>query len=745
MNFKPLAGLAALAVALFINTGLARAQEEVRLTPIEMVESKDTIDHTTQTDMERKTATNLWEAMKGTLGVYQGISATRFEGTLGIRGFRNTQIGLFIDDIPIATAYRNEWDPRNFMLMPLESIEVSKGYSSPLLASNNGLGGVLNLRTAKPTKELEFSAKYMNFFDRELDDQGRFFATGLGTKQEHFYLKATVMQNQQDFFTLPSSYKTGNQSSNEDGGRRNNSDYKNQAVNFIAGWTPTEDVDIMFGFVRQQHEKGNPPNAAPSICTGANCPGQNAGWGAAAATGISQYNLYRRWPEYETSRYYLNTNVNLDEKAHLKAVLYYDRHKDGSLRYNVSDFKDPSYSIDPNWMTTSAYDQYTAGGQLTFDYTFNEANKLAVSGGYRRLSHKAYTNSVLFDGDPRAPLDQEIVDDFYDFGAEYTLKPTDPLTLVLGAGYTYLTPKTQMNLLRYNNARVTADPSLLGAWVPITEDGAKNDGFFNYQLGAFYDLTQNHELHFTFAHKEMFPSARERYSRLSRSGGTTTLNDPANQALIGTNAAKDLKPEKAFHYELGYRGLIQDRLKINANLYYTAVKDKVASENVYFPVDESGGTNPAYYSKTINADKATFYGLELGTEALFNQYLSGGLTFNYLEWDYDVKDKTSTQTRLTGLPKYTGTAYAIIAPLEGLSIIPQVNWSSGFYWSNRYTQTTWNETGGFTTADLKVVYDLNEHLTFELGAKNITDKEYAYEAYYPEPGRSFFLGLTAVY
>ena len=670
MNLKPLAGLAALLVASFINTGLARAQEEVRLTPIEMVESKDTIDHITQADMERKTAANLWEALKGVLGVYQQASAGRNEGTISIRGTNRYQVGMFIDDIPVASALRNEWDANNALLYDLESIEISKGYSSPLLATNNGLGGVINLRTAKPTKELEFSAKYMNFFDRELDDQGRFFATSVGTKQELFYLKATVTRNQRDFFTLPSSFTAS--LPQENGGRREQSDSKNQAVNLMTGWTPTEDVDIMFGFVRQTMEKGQPPNAGDATA--------------------SQWNRYWRWPEYETSRYYMNANVNLTDQAHLKAVVYNDEHKDTTYDYSGD-----------NTFTTRAiggqtYDQFTRGGQLTFDYAFNKANKLAVSAGYRRLSHKGY-RELTYVGN--FPLDAHIVEDYYDFGGEYTLKPIDPLTLVFGASYSQVNPKTiEDNLTAVNPAQ---------RYYGAKQDGSKD--LFNYQVGAFYDLTENHELFATFAQKSRFATMRERF--YSRSG------DPKNP---------DLKSEKALHYELGYRGLIQDWLKINSSIYYSTVKDMI------YMISNNDGFD--------NSQNTKFKGFELGAEALFNKYFSAGLTFNYLDWENTTK---SASNLLTHLPKTTSTAYAVIAPLEGLSIIPQVNWSSGFYWSSNPNATSYKETGGFTTADLKVVYDLNEHATFELGAKNITDKEYAYSAYFPEPGRSFFLGLTARY
>ena len=689
-------GAAGLAVVLAISGAVgAEAQErEVRLSPIEMVESKNTIDHITQVDMERKTATNLWEAMKGVLGVYE-MPSSNSEGLVGIRGLGRERVGLFIDDIPISTAWRSVADLNNTLLYDLESIEVSKGYSSPLLASNSGLGGVLNLRTAKPTKELEFTAKYMNFFDRKFDDQGRFFGTSIGTKQEQFYLKATVMLDQRDFFTLPSSFTPGPGSNDETGGRRTNSDSKNKAVNLMAGWTPTEDVDIMFGFVRQSRERGMPIDAS-----------HNA---------YEKDPVFRRYPEIETTRYYVNANANMNEKARLKAVLYRDEYKDSSSSYTDKSFSTPSYANERS-LVSQDYDDSTSGGQLTFDYTFNEANRLAVSAGYRQESHKSiqhfppmgtsnYPGSTSLKG--REP-NRRITEDYWDFGAEYTLKPFDPLTLVFGVSHSRLTPKT---------SELRVERNINGVMTPYDAGGSKN--LFNYQVGTFYDLTENHEIFLTFAKKSRFATMQQRYS---------STND-------GKSTNPDLKPEHAFHYEVGYRGLINDWLKLNSSLYYSDVTDMIASVNK----DICGDFDRCYR----NIDKTDFFGLELGGEALVNQHLSAGLTFNYLKWNTDTSDRA--QSNLRNLPKITSTAYAVVSPLEGLSIIPQVNMSSGFYWNTNPDASSYKETGGFATADLKVVYDFNEHLTFELGAKNLFDKEYAYNAYYPEPGRNFFLGLTGRY
>ncbi|MDR1606821.1 MAG: TonB-dependent receptor [Deltaproteobacteria bacterium] len=683
---------------LWAGSALAQPIEpkEVLLSPIELTESKDTIDHITQVDMERKTATNLWEALRGVMGVYQQTSGGRNEGTVSIRGATRYQIGMYIDDIPIATAYRNEWDFNNTLLFDLESIEVSKGYSSPLLTSNNSLAGTINLRTAKPTKALDFSVRYINFFDRRFEDQGRLFSASVGTKQDLFYLKATVTLKEQDFFTLPSNFAP---SPFEDGGRRENSDNKNRSLNFIAGWTPKENVDIMFGFVRQSFEKGQPFDAAQSYTS-------------PPYSSVYPYARFWRWPEYETTRYYVNANIGLTENSKLKLVAYHDKHKDTSIDYYTVDM------LRRGW-PDKTYDQSTSGAQATYEYAFNKAHKVALSIGYRELSHEEYNDYDNFDdtglpnnrgkqaADVGKPLDERMVESYWDVGAEYTFKPIDPLTLVFGASYSSMKPKT-----------LEARNHTTGQMISFKDGLDSVKDLFNYQLGVFYNVTDQHEIFATFAKKARFATMRERYTRASRG--------PSSGAAMNS----DLDPERATHYEVGYRGLIGGWLKINSSLYFSEVKDLITSQR-----DPDGNT---FY---VNLDKANFFGFELGAEALFNQYVKAGAVFNFLKWD----NRSNNNNNLTQLPKFTSVIYSVISPTEGLSITPQVNMSSGFYWDSDPLSAYGQKSPSYVTADFKIGYDVNERLSFEFGIKNVFDKEYAFSGYYPEPGRNFFLGVTGRY
>lgn len=669
-------GLAVLMLIFFIP--LAAVAEEsatdaVYLETIEVTAPKDTTNRVTQTEIERKTATTLWEALRGVPGVYQTTSGARGESVILIRGSNRYQVGMYVDGVPTATAYRNEWDYNNSLTFDLDSIEVSKGYSSPLLQSSNGLAGVINVKTRKPQKELEFKAKYMNFFDRHGDDQSRLFGASIGTRQEMFYLQAQVIHDEQDFFTLSDSFNAGR---DERGDRRENSDYKNRRLNLVGGFTPTDDVDIMFGIVKQQFEKGQPPDASRS--------GTNRFW---------------RWPEYDTDRYYMNADLRVNPQAKFQVVAYYDEHTDKSV-----DYTDATYSAIAANSRDQTYEQYTAGGQVKFEYEFNSANILGTSVGYRRLSHKdkryrTTTGNATTGSRSNWGLNEEDVEDYYDVGAEYTFQPISPLTLVFGASYTRLEP-------------VTADTYQQGSLVGLKDKSDIRQDMFNYQVGAFYDVTTDHQMFFTFAKKSRPATMRERYWR--------TGDAPANP---------DIDPEEALHFELGYRGMANKWLKLNASAYYSMYDDKIASTR--------DANNNTIFD---NIDKADIYGLELGAEAFINSWVSVGATASFMDWDTDAN--TRTMENLTDAPKVVGNIYAEVMPTERLSIVPEVYMTSDFY-NSANPDAANKKSAGFAVFNLKAAYDISKNITVEAGVKNLLDQDYYYNYYFPEAGRTYFVGLSA--
>lgn len=678
MSMKFLAVLAA-ATIILAPASLARAQDG-SLGTILVEYSPDTIERLTAPEMERKAALTVWDALKSEPGLALTHSGGRAEGTISIRGSNRYQVGMYIDDVPVATVYRNEFDLTNSMLFDIESIEVSKGYTSPLLAANNSDAGAINMRTHKPARPLELLFKYRNNFDRSFDDQGRMYGIRLGTKQRLFYLQVAAFEERRDFFTLPGGFTPGFY---EDGGRRDNSDFKNSRLNFIAGFTPTEDIDIMVGYVKQEYEKGQPFDAAPE--------------------GLHYYRHWR-WPVYETERFYLNAQGEFLDRLDVKLMAYYDKHTDMSV-----DYRDTTLTAKRN--PDRLYDEFTKGLQLRLGYEFTPAHRLDASAGWRRASHKQFDdyNTSGVGGNYLAEYD---IEDYLDLGAEYTFKPINELALVAGTSWTKVTPRK--NDYRRNGT---------SAFTTLDNMQSVENKIWNWQLGAFWEFLPENQLFATVAKKGRMPTMRERFLRANNN--STAPSNP------------NLGPEKAMHYEIGYRGKPLAWLETVASVYHSDYTGKIIQISVPITNDRM----------MINTNSTKIWGFELGAQAQLGEMVLAGLSLSLLKGKH-VLDSRDTSNEFFDEPTYHGTAWASITPADKLTITPQIDFQSGY--RVRMNNSVTNQTvdfweGGFVTADLRVAYDVNDYLTLEAGAKNIFDKLYSYNWYYPQPGRNFYLGLTAKY
>ena len=110
----------------------------------------DTSARIDQKTIEKLGKNNVANALSTIPGVSLQKSGSRNELQVRVRGFDNRQVPVFYDGIPIYIPYDGNLDLGRFLTSNLDSIEVSKGYTS-LLQGPNQMGGSINLTTHKPT------------------------------------------------------------------------------------------------------------------------------------------------------------------------------------------------------------------------------------------------------------------------------------------------------------------------------------------------------------------------------------------------------------------------------------------------------------------------------------------------------------------------------------------------------------------------------------------------------------------
>ncbi len=81
----------------------------------------------------------------------------RGEAYIRLRGFRQREVLLLIDDIPINAPYSNQSDLEKIPLQHIESIELVKGASSALYGAG-GIGGIIRITTKKSGNKNQMAA-----------------------------------------------------------------------------------------------------------------------------------------------------------------------------------------------------------------------------------------------------------------------------------------------------------------------------------------------------------------------------------------------------------------------------------------------------------------------------------------------------------------------------------------------------------------------------------------------------------
>ncbi len=111
----------------------------------------DSIIHKEIADLH---ATNVTQTLQYLPGIAVDHKSSRNQTGIMIRGFDTRQVGLYLDNVPVYIPYDGYADLGRFLTSDIADIDVAKGYSSPLLGPN-GLGGVVNIVTRQPQKELD--------------------------------------------------------------------------------------------------------------------------------------------------------------------------------------------------------------------------------------------------------------------------------------------------------------------------------------------------------------------------------------------------------------------------------------------------------------------------------------------------------------------------------------------------------------------------------------------------------------
>ncbi len=457
-------------------------------------------------DIRRFDRTTVGDAVNLLSGVTVSTNS-RNEQMVYLRGYDPRQAPLFIDGIPVYVPYDGYVDFGRFGTADLAAIQVAKGFSSVAYGPNT-LGGAINLISRRPTKILEGDAT-LGFGG----ENARRAEVNVGTHQGLWYLQTGAARREADGFRMSSDF---NRTATENGGRRDNSYYKDDKLSLKFGLTPRGDDEYALTYIKQDGEKGQPPSTDPTSAR------------------------YWKWPDWDKESLYFVSRTALGAHETLKLRLYTDKFDN-----EVDSYTDNTYSkLKTNGSGSvgtgrSIYHDRTRGGAVELETTRLRGHVLRLVAQTKNDQHE--------ERDGNRALNADFEDTLRSLSAEDGISLGDKTLLSIGFAHHQLDPDKVYK-------------SSAGPVYSLPGKQTANDP----QIGLFHDLTPTVRLYATIADKTRLPTLKDRYS--ARLG--SYIENP------------DLKPESARNYEIGYQGQPWAGAAAEAALFYSDVEDKIQSVNL---------------------------------------------------------------------------------------------------------------------------------------------------------------------
>ncbi|MBB5685629.1 TonB-dependent receptor plug domain-containing protein [Sphingobium boeckii] len=610
---------------------------------------------------------------------------SRNERLIFVRGFDRFQVPLSIDGIRVYLPADNRLDYGRFLTPDIAEIQVAKGYAS-VLDGPGAMGGAINLVTRKPTQAFEVEMRGTLNLGRDADYNGYTMFGLVGTRQDHWYAQASFARTFQDHWDLPGDFMP---TVNEDGGKRDFSRTEDWRVNAKIGFTPNATDEYAISYTRQEGSKNAPLHLTDT-------------------SNVSLRNWV--WPTWNIENIYFLSTTALGDTATLKTRAYYNA-LDNLLK-----------SFDNISQTTqllarafdSPYDDRAYGGSAELAVNLTPADSFSLALHYRRDEHKeAQTSRPGLSTSVPEPV-QTSAERTWSIAAENRLDLAPALSLTIGASYDWRDLDTAQEY-----------------GVPLGQTGAnrlysyplRNAHAWNAQGRLDWRSDDGTSAYLSLSSRARFPTLFERFS-----------------SQFGTAEANpDLKPERATNIELGGARQIGP-VRASASIFYSKLDDALVSVRT-----------TANLNRRENYGSADYYGGEIALDARIGTTLDVGANYSYIHRSFDVGTPASggliRPFRLTDVPDHKGIAYLNWRPLDGLEIMPSVEFAS-----KRTTVTpasanglvpVYYDTGSYVTAGLRIDYAILPQVTLGVGARNLFDKYYVLTDGFPEQGRTVFASVRA--
>lgn len=227
--------------------------------------------------------------------------------------------------------------------------------------------------------------------------------------------------------------------------------------------------------------------------------------------------------------------------------------------------------------------------------------------------------------------------------------------------------------------------------------------------------------------------------------------------LVKSNVAY-IKPEQVRSFEIGYKGLLTNKLLFDINYYNSQYKDFLINTVVMAPnsavlgadgkpnmaaaADILGGKTQLYQLYTNAADKVSIQGIGVGIGYVLPK--SYNINANATWSDFNILDANPSNIPAFNTPTWkTNLVFSNSKIVENVGFSVAWHWQSAFDWYGTFTTPLPGRIKAYNLLDAQVSYKIQNLKTIvKLGGSNITN-QYVMQAYgSPSVGGLYYLSLN---
>jgi len=437
---------------------------------------------TTEITAEEIKATNshtVAEALTYVPGVIVSVGRKN-QPNIQMRGLDQSRALILIDGVPYYETNYGKLDLNQIPVNNIAKIEITKGDSS-VLYGPNALAGVINIITKKPSEKLSADAilEVGEYATSKLS-----LSHGMKVGIFNYWLNYAHQESggwrtADDFEPRPGTITrkpgTSTEEILEDGGFRNNSDFKTDSFWAKVGIEPAQDAEYYLNFHYIVREKGVPPSTVSEK----------------VFTSRPAFSGFVRIPRYDDWGIDLSGQQKISNELVLKAKLFYHNHVDDYVSYSDQIYNEK--------IAVSRYKDYLIGGSMTADYQPARWDIVRLGLQYRGDSHEERDDSYL-----------PFAKDFSYTGSvslENEFNKIKNLSIVAGVSYDWFRVKDAERNINDKNTGNFLEQVALDK--PDTMDE------FDPMIGATYTFADATRLFGSIARKVRFPTLFQLYSTKS--------------------------------------------------------------------------------------------------------------------------------------------------------------------------------------------------------------------------------------